>query len=205
MTTPSAGGLGYQREIRTLLATAAAEQVPGDWTTYQADFVPISRQVPRSITFEAAAILAGALEQLVTKVRSCLVDHVERHKLTSTARHSDEYKQNSTPEPNSDFEPGFANGPGRPEEPHPEAKNPPYEAHYPLGMVLDACQNLGVYSTRPIASWSDFTATVETIRPYLGISPSAWDEAKETFGLRQAAVSARLRRISARTAALETK
>jgi replication initiation protein RepC len=177
-----------QREIRTLLATAAAEQVPGDWTTYQADFVPISRQVPRSITFEAAAILAGALEQLVTKVRSCLVDHVERHKLTSTARHSDEHKQNSTPEPNSDFEPGFANGPGRPEEPHHEAKNPPYEAHYPLGMVLDACQNLGVYSTRPIASWSDFTATVETIRPYLGISPSAWDEAKETFGLRQAAV-----------------
>jgi replication initiation protein RepC len=144
--------------------------------------------VPRSITFEAAAILAGALEQLVTKVRSCLVDHVERHKLTSTARHSDEHKQNSTPEPNSDFEPGFANGPGRPEEPHHEAKNPPYEAHYPLGMVLDACQNLGVYSTRPIASWSDFTATVETIRPYLGISPSAWDEAKETFGLRQAAV-----------------
>jgi replication initiation protein RepC len=55
-------------------------------------------------------------------------------------------------------------------------------------MVLDACRHLADVSGQPIKTWQDFTAAVEIVRPYLGISPSAWDEAKDTFGYQQAAV-----------------
>jgi len=178
-----------QREIRTLLATAEIENIPGDWVAFRCRYEQLSRRPPRSISLEVAAVHAGALERMLDEVRTHLFEHVQKHKMTSTARHSDEHKQNSTPEPISDFEPGLTNSPGRSEEPHPEPKSPPSEAHYPLGMALEACRHLGDYSPQPIASWRDFTTTVETfIRPHLGISPSAWGDAKETFGLRQAAV-----------------
>ena len=58
----------------------------------------------------------------------------------------------------------------------PETKRVP-EGSFPLGMVLDACPDLIDYSKGGIANWRDFLATVAVVRPMLGISPSAWEEA----------------------------
>jgi replication initiation protein RepC len=43
-------------------------------------------------------------------------------------------------------------------------------------------------STGGIANWRDFLATASVVRPMLGISPSAWEEAHAVMGETQAAI-----------------
>ena len=63
------------------------------------------------------------------------------------------------------------------------------EGAFPLGMVLDACPDIVDYSKGGIANWRDFEATAAAVvRPMLGISPSAWEEAQVVMGERQAAI-----------------
>jgi Replication protein C C-terminal region. len=60
----------------------------------------------------------------------------------------------------------------------------------PLALVLDACSDLRDLSRDgDIRHWHDFLATVEFARPMLGISPSAWAEARAVMGDQQAAIT----------------
>lgn len=71
--------------------------------------------------------------------------------------------------------------------PEPQTQRMP-EGSYPLGMVLDACPDICDYAKSGISNWRDFMATVAVVRPMLGISPSAWEEAQTIMGEVQAAV-----------------
>jgi replication initiation protein RepC len=62
------------------------------------------------------------------------------------------------------------------------------EAVFPLGMVLDACPDILDYARGGIANWRDFMATAAVVRPMLGISPSAWEEAQAVMGEVHAAI-----------------
>jgi replication initiation protein RepC len=56
--------------------------------------------------------------------------------------------------------------------------------------VLDACANLReVAHGGEIRHWRDLLAAAETVRPMLGISPSAWREACEVMGAQHAAIT----------------
>ena len=55
-------------------------------------------------------------------------------------------------------------------------------------MVLDACPDIAEHAPNGINSWRDFMATAALVRPWLGISPSAWEDAIEAFGPEDAAV-----------------
>jgi replication initiation protein RepC len=61
------------------------------------------------------------------------------------------------------------------------------EAGFPLGMVLEACPDILDYARDGISSWRDFLTAVALIRPMLGVSPSAFEEAQAVMGERQAA------------------
>src|SRR6202044_4177856 len=62
------------------------------------------------------------------------------------------------------------------------------ERTYPLGMVLSACPDIVDYAKGGIANWRDFLATTSVVRPMLGISPTAWEEAQMVMGDTQAAI-----------------
>jgi replication initiation protein RepC len=60
----------------------------------------------------------------------------------------------------------------------------------PLGIVLDACPDMAwLAKGGKIGNWRDLLASAETARPTLGISPSAWDEARQVLGDRDAAIT----------------
>jgi replication initiation protein RepC len=59
------------------------------------------------------------------------------------------------------------------------------ERAYPLGMVLSACPDIVGYAKGGIANWRDFLATAAAVRPMLGISPSAWEEARTVMWARR--------------------
>ena len=61
----------------------------------------------------------------------------------------------------------------------------------PLGIVLDACPNLLwlVKGGGSIRNWRDFLTAANLARPVLGISPSAWEDARVALGEQQAAIT----------------
>lgn len=58
----------------------------------------------------------------------------------------------------------------------------------PLGLVLTACPEIRAFAPDPIRHWHEFVRIAETLRPMMGISPSAWQNAKSAMGPEQAAV-----------------
>lgn len=68
--------------------------------------------------------------------------------------------------------------------PEPEIRMP----NLPLGLVLRSCREILTYFDGPIRHWHEFVRAAEMVRPMMGISPSAWDEAKRHMGPVEAAV-----------------
>lgn len=55
-------------------------------------------------------------------------------------------------------------------------------------MILEACPDIVEQAPEGVRSWRDLIATAEKIRPWLGVSPSAWEEANDVLGPTDAAV-----------------
>lgn len=58
----------------------------------------------------------------------------------------------------------------------------------PLGLVLASCTEIQTYSDTPIRHWHELVRAADLVRPMMGISPSAWDEARQEMGPEEAAV-----------------
>lgn len=58
----------------------------------------------------------------------------------------------------------------------------------PLALVLSACPELRTYSGGEIRHWHELVRTADLLRPMMGISPSAWEEAKRAMGPEEASV-----------------
>lgn len=74
-----------------------------------------------------------------------------------------------------------------------EAENEPLPPdtrlpNVPLGFVLAVCQEFRSYTPDPVRHWHELVKAADTVRPMMGISPSAWEEAKHEMGPEEAAV-----------------
>jgi replication initiation protein RepC len=58
----------------------------------------------------------------------------------------------------------------------------------PLGLVLSACTEFKTYVPDRIRHWHDFVNAAEILRPMMGISPSAWNEAIQAMGPEEASI-----------------
>ncbi|WP_424968761.1 plasmid replication protein RepC [Dinoroseobacter sp. S375] len=64
----------------------------------------------------------------------------------------------------------------------------PPSCNLPLGLVLASCPEIQSYAPDRIRHWHEFVRIAETLRPMMGISPSAWHAARDSMGPEQAAV-----------------
>jgi replication initiation protein RepC len=71
----------------------------------------------------------------------------------------------------------------------PSPEDGPKAPPVPLVLVLKACPDLGLYSPDPIRNWRDLVNTAHALRPMIGISPSAWEEAIHLMGPENAALA----------------
>ncbi|PSH65599.1 transcriptional regulator [Phyllobacterium brassicacearum] len=55
-------------------------------------------------------------------------------------------------------------------------------APMPLEAVLNACPQIRDYARNGIGDWHDFVQTAGLVRSMLGVSPDAWERARETMG-----------------------
>jgi replication initiation protein RepC len=57
-----------------------------------------------------------------------------------------------------------------------------------LGFVLKACPEIIDYAVDGVASWRDLMAVAAQVRGYLGVSPSAYEDACHVMGPENAAI-----------------
>ena len=185
-----------RRDIDKMIATGTYEEAPADWRAFSEAFEGLNRRVPRKATMEMIKPLADALDRLAEEIRTVLEAHVKTTKMSGNATQNEGHIQNSTQNPISESELRLSrktratseplSQPKVQTEPKPQQDRP--QRSFPLPMVLDACPNIAEHAPNGINSWRDFMATAALVRPWLGISPSAWEEAIEAFGPEDAAV-----------------
>jgi replication initiation protein RepC len=184
-----------RRDIAKMIATGIEEGVPTrragqgprSWEELHAVFRRLVEGVSRTASREELEASADALSVFADDVLNLLETHTNETNMSANESPDERHKQNSNP--NSPIEPEPSLREGRAERAEPNSRIPAAtERTYPLGMVLSACPDIVDYAKGGIANWRDFLATAAVVRPMLGISPSAWEEARTVMGEAEAAV-----------------
>lgn len=157
-----------------------------------------ARDLRRKLDFAELQQIETALSEALNAIRDLLEPVQSEHMSTNEVTYKQHY-QNSNKD-SYDFEPrlekaqgeGNVSDPatalvaeGRTDEPVSVDNNLP---RIPLGLVLAACSEYRTYAERPVRHWHDVVRVADVIRPMMGISPSAWDEAKQYMGPEEASV-----------------
>ena len=184
-----------RRDIAKMIATGIEENVPTEragqgpasWQEVHAVFRGLVEGISRTARLEELEAAAEALSSLADDILNLLEVHVKTTSMSANESQNERHKQNSNPNPPIDLEPSLQEGRAARAEPNlPPSVSP--DKTYPLGMVLSACPDIVDYAKGGIANWRDFLATTSVVRPMLGISPSAWEEAQMVMGDTQAAI-----------------
>jgi replication initiation protein RepC len=184
-----------RRDIAKMIATGIEEGVvmgggragPASWQEIHATFRALVEEIPRTATREQLEPVADFLSAFADDVLKLLETHIKTENPSGNESQTERHIQNSNPKPLIEVEPSLREG--RAERAEPNSRIPAAtERTYPLGMVLSACPDIVDYAKGGIANWRDFLATAAVVRPMLGISPSAWEEARTVMGEAEAAV-----------------
>ncbi|MGL4234778.1 plasmid replication protein RepC [Tabrizicola sp.] len=183
----------HRRDIAKMIAMAIEAGAPGDWHGFMARHQALSGRLRRTEPMSDLEPLAADLHALHVEVAKCLEGFLKTQNMTRNDRQDGSDIQNSNTEP-LESEPCFQRSWGQGlREPSETDHSPPSKAGqgsasspkpqaYPLGMVIDACPDLVDWAkSGSISGWSEFVATAGTVRSALGISPSAYEDAREVM------------------------
>ncbi|WP_338835098.1 plasmid replication protein RepC [Bradyrhizobium septentrionale] len=180
-----------RRDIVKLIEAGIEEGVPGNWGRVQQNYQTIIGRLPRSAPRQLLDDVCMDLHALYADIRAELETFTKSQNPDANESHSGRHIQNSNPDPNFESEyslPKQVEASCTVEETDNVRSLPKREL--PLGIVLDACPNLlELARGGEIRHWRDFLAAAEIARPLLGISPSAWREAREAMGEQHAAIT----------------
>lgn len=177
------------------------------WTQFADQAALTARALRRKLELSDLEALEGELRAALDRARDILEPRVSgrnTENMSTNDAQGEQHYQNSNKD-SYDFELTQELGKGggvAPEDPDVEmverseeetesaAKENPTERlpNLPLGLILQTCREIHNYSDGPIRHWHEFTRTAEIVRPMMGISPSAWDDAKRYMGAAEAAV-----------------
>ena len=174
-----------RRDIQKLVEVAVDEGAPGDWAEVWKWFLAIVDRIPRRAEAHELEPIVAEFAALREDVDIMLESFM--NSMNPSANDSHNERQQSDSNKNSIFESEHAlekstgraePNPGRPERPK----------SYPLGLVLKACPDIVDYAVDGIGSWRDLMAAAVQVRGYLGVSPSAYEDACHVMGSETAAV-----------------
>ncbi|MFP5455853.1 MAG: plasmid replication protein RepC, partial [Alphaproteobacteria bacterium] len=180
-----------RRDIVKLIDAGIEENVPGNWAGVLRTYQAIVGRLPRSAPRQTVDDICTDLHGLYTEIREVLESFAKTQNPDANESHNGRHIQNSNPDPLRESESGLGNkeeAGGTAVEPDNLRSLPKREL--PLGIVLDACPAVqDLAQGGAIRHWRDFLAAAELARPFLGISPSAWREAREVMGDQHAAIT----------------
>ncbi len=157
-----------------------------------------ARDLRRKLDFAELQQIETALSEALNAIRD-LLEPVQAEDMSTNEVTNEQHYQNSNKD-SYDFEPRLEKAQGEgsvsdpttslvavdgTDDPVPIDNNLP---RIPLGLVLAACSEYQTYAERPVRHWHDLVRVADVIRPMMGVSLSAWDEAKQHMGPEEASV-----------------
>ena len=173
--------------IEESVPTQRAGQGPASWQDVQEIFRGLVEGISRTARLEELEAAAEALSSLADDILNLLETYIKTMNMSANESQNERHKQNSNPNPLIDLEPRLQEGRTATAEPN-LPPSVPLEKTYPLGTAPSACPDIVDYAKGGIANWRDFLAPTSIVRPMLGITPSAWEEAQTVMGDTQAAI-----------------
>ncbi len=177
-----------RRDIGKMVVFGLEEGIRGDWEGIQERFRPLCLRIPRSVVHADLVGLLSELGELAVHVGKLLETHSDAENMSGNDNRNGAHYQNSKTDSLIESEPAFGKE-GADLSPKPETEKRAIKVGFPLGMILKACPDIGMYHRGGISSWNDLVSAAGLVRSMLGISPSAWQEAQQAMGEADAAVS----------------
>jgi len=180
-----------RRDVRKLISAAIDEGAAGDWAVFEDMYIALCGRIPRSPTLDQLLGLAEEMAMLRAEVLNRMEIQIDSEKTDANDVHNGRHIQNSKPDYINELEPSSGKEQGAMSGNHDRSKREPVPIkNFPLGMVLRACPEIGMYGPGgSIGSWRDMMGAAVVIRSMLGVSPSAYQEACEVMGAENAATA----------------
>lgn len=174
----------HRRDIGKLIEVAVEEDVPGDWGGLGRRFRAIVDAIPRRATTSDLEPIVGELAAIRDEVDNLLNAHMNAEDSIGNDDQNERQYSDSNTYALIEFEPAFEKSRAT-VEPERGTQEPPKGC--PLGFVLKACPEIIDYALDGIGSWRDLMATAAQVRGFLGVSPSAYEDACHVMGPETAA------------------
>jgi replication initiation protein RepC len=175
----------HRRDIGKLIEAAVKEAVPGDWGGLWRRFRAIVAAIPRRAAVADLELIVGDLAAIREEVDILLNSHMKIEESSGNADRTERQYSDSNTNAPIEFEPAFDKS-GATVAPNRTPQEPP--KGYSLGFVLKACPEIIDYAVDGIANWRDLMAVAAQVRGYLGVSPSAYEDACHVMGPETAAI-----------------
>ncbi|MGO4642496.1 plasmid replication protein RepC [Mesorhizobium sp. 2RAF45] len=175
----------HRRDIQKLIEAAVDEDVPGDWGSLWKRFRGVVEAIPRRACIAELEPIVADMAGLHDEVDKLLESRMKSTNPSGNDSQNERQQSDSNTESIFEFEPALEKS-GSTAEPRTRTAEAPKT--YPLGMVLKACPEIADYAVDGIGNWRDLMITAAQVRGYLGVSPSAYEEACHVMGQEIAAI-----------------
>ena len=168
-----------------LIEAAVEEDVPGDWGVIWRRFRAVVDAIPRRAAIADLEPIVADLAAIREEIDILLNSHMNVENPDANESHNGWQQSDSNTNARIESEPALEQSRAAAElRPGPQE---PLKA-YPLGLVLKACPDIIDYALDGIGSWRDLMMVAAQVRGYLGISPSAYEDACHIMGQECAAI-----------------
>ncbi|QPC95742.1 plasmid replication protein RepC [Mesorhizobium sp. INR15] len=175
----------HRRDIQKLVEAAIEEGVPGDWGAIWRRFRAIVDAIPRRAGLSDLEAIVAELTVLHDEVDRMLESFMNSMNPSSNESQDERQQSDSNTDSIFVFEPALEKSRVAVLPTYSPAEKP---RGYPIGLVLKACPEIADYAVNGIGNWRDLMITAAQVRGYLGVSPSAYEEACHVMGQEVAAI-----------------
>lgn len=167
----------------------------GLWDQLRDKAVLTARALRRKLSLEDLSAHRADLETLLDQARN-IIDGPETEEMNTNDARFERHHHNSKKE-SIDFEPALENGGAAAGVPDVDTDEPVADVEepdtrrvpkIPLHLVIAACPSLKTFYQGEIRHWHQLFDAACHVRPAMGISASAWEEAQRFMGPEQASI-----------------
>jgi replication initiation protein RepC len=189
--------VSLMRRDLAALAEFGEEVQPGLglWDQLRDKAVLTARALRRKLTLEELSAFRADLEALLDYARN-VIDGPETEEMNTNGANIERHHHNSNKE-SIDLEPALEKGGAAVDTPDAETDAPVVDAEeadtrrvpkIPLHLVIAGCPSLKTFYQGDIRHWHQLFDAACHVRPAMGISASAWEEAQRFMGPEQASI-----------------
>lgn len=189
--------VSLMRRDLAALAEFGEEVQPGLglWDQFRDKAVLTARALRRKLTLEELSAFRADLEALLDHARN-FIDGPETEEMNTNGANTERHHRNSNKE-SIDLEPALEKGGAAAGAPDVETDAPGADVEeadtrrvpkIPLHLVIAGCPTLKTFYQGDIRHWHQLFDAACHVRPAMGISASAWEEAQRFMGPEQASI-----------------